>query len=468
MASQDLNFDETLKSLYAQYKERGYITEDQILDCAYSADILSKLTEKLLDLGVVIQEESVKIDAAKGEENYDASRTDYDALFKKIVEEYPELRSFIKYVKKIQAPQFKEWQTLIPQAKNGNKWAENRLFEMYLRLVVRTAWNQHNKYNIDFFDAIQEGAAGLLSAIEKYDMSEYNAFSAFIARPIANFITRNCDFPNYVLFDIPALVKENLFKIYDIYENHQCAECMCKPRKNECTTLQKEIMAKLECSLDDAQEYLNILTEHEHDIFDLAEETDYSAFDEVEQKNLRAWITRLMSELDPKEETVLRLRYSDLDRTLEDVGNMIGVTRERVRQIEQKALNKFKHPTRARILRGFLDGEEVLKRPRIIVYSEDLTKNDVIKVTPQKTVENKEKRIVSYPFMSRKKNIICSLKRKKIPGSVDWDNKNLYKLQKYVNQGMTISTIAAKMGLSKGAVSGKLNRLGWKTKNSTN
>lgn len=351
-----MNFDETLKSLYEQYKERGYITEDQILDCAYSADVLSKLTERLLDLGVVIQEEPVKAVAEKDEENYDASRTDYDVLFNKVVEECPELKSFIKYVKQIKPPQFKEWQTLFPQAKNGNHWAEDRLFEMYLRVVVKTAWHYHRKYNIDLCDAIQEGASGLLSAIEKFDISEYNAFTTFIARPIANFITRNCDLPNYVLFDIPTYYKDNLFKIYDIVENHQCPECMCKPRKNECETLKDEIVAKLDCSLEDAKEYLNIFTEHEHEIFDLPDENQVPAFDICSQKQLEQVVRSILMDLSPKEQYVIRERYiSEHQKTLEDVGDFLGVTRERVRQIEMQALNKLKHPTRARALRSFLD-----------------------------------------------------------------------------------------------------------------
>lgn len=355
MSSQETDFNKLVESLYAQYKERGYITEDQILKCGCSFDVVSKLTERLLDIGVIIQEEKVN-KAADEEENYDASRTDYDVLFKRVVEECPELKSFIKYVKQIKPPQFKEWQTLFPQAKNGNHWAEDRLFEMYLRMVVKTAWNYHRKYNIDLCDAIQEGATGLLSAIEKFDISEYNAFTTFIARPIANFITRNCDLPNYVLFDIPTYYKDNLFKIYDIVENHQCPECMCKPRKNECETLKDEIVAKLDCSLEEAKEYLNIFTEHEHEIFDLPDKHQVPAFDICSQKQLEQVVRSILMDLNPKEQYVIRERYiSEQQNTLEDVGDFLGVTRERVRQIEMHALYKLKHPTRARALRSFLD-----------------------------------------------------------------------------------------------------------------
>ena len=423
MASQDMNFDETLKSLYEQYKERGYITEDQILDCAYSADVLSKLTERLLDLGVVIQEEPVKAVAEKDEENYDASRTDYDVLFNKVVEECPELKSFIKYVKQIKPPQFKEWQTLFPQAKNGNHWAEDRLFEMYLRVVVKTAWNYHKKYNIDLSDAIQEGATGLLSAIEKFDISEYNAFTTFIARPIANTITRNCEFPYYVIYDLPTLIKEDLIKIYEIYENHQCPECMCKPRKNECETLKDEIVAKLNCSLEDAREYLNILTEHEHEIFDLPDENLVPAFDICSQKQLEQVVRSILMDLSPKEQYVIRERYiSEQQKTLEDVGDFLGVTRERVRQIEIQALNKLKHPTRARALRSFLDDGTS--------YSvANMMRSDV-------------------QTQSRVKTNIADSNKLDEPDEV-WDVDRVNELRKYLDQGLPYSEVMAKMNIPK-------------------
>ena len=90
----------------------------------------------------------------------------------------------------------------------------------------------------------------------------------------------------------------------------------------------------------------------------IADETAKNPFTSAAQKNLRKIVTQILSELDPKEETVLRQRFgmsTNKTSTLEEVGEYIGVTRERIRQIEQKALNKLKHPTRARKLRSFLE-----------------------------------------------------------------------------------------------------------------
>lgn len=449
MPSQETDFNKLVESLYAQYKERGYITEDQILQCGCSFDVVSKLTERLLDIGVIIQEEKAN-KASDEEENYDASRTDYDVLFKKVVEECPELKSFIKYVKRIKPPQFKEWQTLFPQAKNGNRWAEDRLFEMYLRVVVKTAWHYHRKYNIDLCDAIQEGASGLLSAIEKFDISEYNAFTTFIARPIANFITRNCDLPNYVLFDIPTYYKDNLFKIYDIVENHQCPECMCKRRKNECETLKDEIMSVLDCSLIDATKYLNLYTPHQYEIFELIDEEQESAFDIEARKNLKEILCQILSELTTTEEYVLRARHgfvSDAPMSLEEVGNVIGVTRERVRQIEQKALNKLKHPTRAAKLRSFLDGMPggfaAKKNPDVVA----------IEKVVEDTIKGKKR--------CRKPKII----EEEYQGTTRWAPGDVSKMLRLLKQGMTCSQIGRKIRKSKSAVIGKLRRLGIKVTN---
>lgn len=447
MASQNVNFDETLKSLYSQYKERGYITEDQILDCAYSADVLSRLTERLLDLGVVIREKSVKTDDNKEEAPRDSSRIDYDDLFNKVVAEYPELKSFIKYVKQIKPPQFKEWQTLFPQAKSGNKWAEDRLFEMYLRVVVKTAWHYHKTYNMDLCDAIQEGATGLLSAIEKFDISEYNAFTTFIARPIANFITRNCDLPNYVLFDIPTYYKDNLFKIYDIVENHQCPECMCKPKKNDCETLKAEIMSVLDCDYKTATKYLNYVTENDHEIYNIVDEDNLSPFDLCAQKNLQEIVDDILSELSEQEVLVLKERHgidTDVPKTLEEVGNSIGATRERVRQIEQKALNKLKHPTRAKKLRSFIETS--------YNSEESAEKNQQdLKDKATKPAEQSEKRKKARPPKQQTQQVMFQL---------PWAEFDVRLLKNLYEQGCNAAEIARKVYRTKKEVREEIERLG--------
>lgn len=420
-------FEEAFTRLYTTAKTRGYITEDEILNVGSSSYDVARLTEKLMDHGVIIKEEKVS-----GEEEYDSSRIDYAELFKKIVSEFPEFKTFMRYVGKIQPPQKNEWQQLFPQFKMGNRWAYERLFEMYLRVVIKTAWYYYTTYEMSFADALQEGCAGLMQAINKFDITEYSSLPTFIARPIIGYITRYCDLPCYTVFDIPAHVKDNLFKIYDIVSNHQCPECMCKKRKNECETLKDEIMAKLECSLPEAAEYLNLLTEHETEIFDLADENAETVFDIQAKKELKRLVDDIVSTIPEQERLVLIKRYGLDDgesKTLEKIGLELGLTRERVRQIEQKALNLLKHPTRGRRLALFKFGKLSVRSIEDDKYS----------------------------------NTAKSIK-KVMHTDCRWTGKDLKKLRRLVDRGLSATSIGKELNKSKSAVIGKLYRLGWKFK----
>lgn len=419
--------EEAFDSLYITAKTRGYVTEDEILNIGSSSYDVARLTEKLLDHNVIIREEKII-----NETEYDASKTDYDRLYKRIIQDFPELKSFIQYVSKIQPPQKNEWQRLLPQVKSENKWAVKRIFEMYLRVVIKMAWYYHRNYDLSFEDAIQNGAAGLLYAIYRFDITEYTSFPGFIARPIQGYITRYCDIPNYSLFVLPVTVKADLFKIYNIFSNHQCPECMSKKRKNECETLKDEIMVKLGCSLPEATEYINLLTEHENEIFDLVDENAETVFDIHAKKELKSIVDDIVSTIPEQERLVLIKRYGLEDgesKTLDKVGHELGLTRERVRQIEQKALNLLKHPSRVRRLALFKFG-------KLSVRSiEDDKPSNTAKCTNKVTRTD------------------CG-----------WTSKDLKKLRKLVDRRLSATSIGKKLNKSKSAVIGKLYRLGWKFK----
>lgn len=429
-------FERQVYEFYCLYKKRGYITEDEVLESNDSFSYISRLTERLLDLGVVIQQKPV----SPREEVYDAGRTNYERLYKTIVEEFPELKKFIKTIRKIRPPQKNEWQQLIPQAKSGNRWAYERLIEMYLRVVVKTAWYHYRKYDMSFVDAIQDGVCGLMYAIEVYDITEHNLFTTFISRPIVAHIVRNCDFPNHTLFYIPYHIKENLLKIHDLVQMHQCQECLCG-EKVDCETLKDEIMAKLNCSLEVATMFLNLSTEYKNNIYDLIDEDAESPFETYSQNELRKVIAKLLTELEPKEESILTMRFgliSGNTRTLEEVGEAFGITRERVRQMEQKALNRLKHPTRSRLLRSFLSSD--------VGTSSLQTANSILEY---KNCIDCQTHIVSPS-----------------PSQFDkgWSFYDVRKLKKLIDKGLSASEIGAKLNKSKNAVIGKLHRLGWQFK----
>ncbi len=430
--------DTVIEFLFNKYKSQGFLTEDELFDYAteHSLSIMDTgiVTDKLLSMGVIIRNPP-----KDDKEEYDASKIDYNELFNKILIEFPQAKSLIKYIKKVQPPQKNEWQELFPQINNNNAWAYQRLFDMYLRQVLRTAWQYYQTYNLSFLDAFQEGCAGLIQAIEKFDTSEYNSFPAFVTRPIMNLMTRNCDLPQGRMFDVPYHIKENLYKIYTIVDEHYCQECMGQKRKNECETLKDEIMTKLDCSLAEATEYLNILTGHEFKIFDLID-ADWNDPVELYSRNeLKQVVDKLFQELLPQDQMVLMYRYGIGPReaqTLEEVGESLGVTRERVRQIEQKALNKLKHPTRAKILRSFLEAGG----------------------TP---VNCGYKNLKDY--ISRVAPSINSMPRKASPSVITpWTAADIKTMLKLAKQGKSASEIGNVLNRSRSSVIGKLNRLGVK------
>lgn len=436
-------FEQIVNRLYEQYKNRGYITEDEVLDSDCSFDVLSAVTERLLDLGVIIKEEK-----PEAEEEYDASRIDYNEILDKILAQHPELKTFIKYVRKIQSPQWKEWQSLLPQVESGNKWAKERLFGMYLRVVLKQAWYSHCEYGVSLLDAIQDGCYGLLYAISAFDRTENNSFLSYLTLAITGHIRRSADVPYYQFITTPVHIKDNLYKIYSLYENHFCPECMCKRRKNECETLKDEIMVALDCSLAEAKEYLNLLTPYYNEIYELFDDEQETPFDLEARANLKKVVVRLLSELSQTEEIVLRARYGfidDMPLSLEDTGKLIGgVTRERVRQIEQVALNKLKHPTRARQLRSFLEDS------RYGFWSKRVAE----------TQSSDDNRIEKKKRGRKPKEVVESY-----VGTTRWNPGDVSKMIRLVKQGLSCSQIGVRIRKSKSAVIGKLRRLGIKVTN---
>lgn len=349
-----------VEKIYDIYRSRGFVKEDEILDTASDASLsildINWLTETLLARGVIIRDDEPP--RSSDDDEYDARKIDYDALFSKVVAFAPKLECFIEYVKSIQPAQRGEWVGLIPQARNGNKWAYNRLFEMNLRVVIKNAWYYAETYNVSLDDAIQEGCIGLMYAIDKFDQSEYNSFPGFVARPISGHIQRGTDFSYSPLFDFPALFKDGLYKIFELVENHSCHHCFCGD-KCGCNNLATEVMSKLECSKDDAKDFLEFFAEYKP--IDNNVEDDYfdQPFDSVSRAELKKIIHEILGELDnPREERVLRMRFGFEGiepMCLEEIGVFFGMTRERVRQIEQKAIQKLRHPVRAQRLKSFID-----------------------------------------------------------------------------------------------------------------
>ena len=208
---------------------------------------------------------------------------------------------------------------------------------------------------------VQDGNIGLMKAVDKFDYRLGNKFSTYATNWINQAILRSIADQARTI-RIPVHMIDNIHKI-----NRASRQFMHKyGRQPTAEELSKiiylpvdKIHKAMKVNLKPISLEAPMGTEDDSSRMEIiADETAKNPFTAAAQKNLRKIVTQILSELDPKEETVLRQRFgmsTNKTSTLEEVGEYIGVTRERIRQIEQKALSKLKHPIRAKKLRSFLE-----------------------------------------------------------------------------------------------------------------
>ncbi len=240
--------------------------------------------------------------------------------------------------------------------------AKREMIEANLRLVIKFAKKSSNRgLGLDFSDLVQDGNIGLMKAVDKFDYRLGNKFSTYATNWIQQGISRSIADQARTI-RIPVHMIDNIHKIQRAsrqfmhkYGRQPTAEELSKIIYLPVDKIHKALKVNLKPMSLDAP----VGSEDDSSRSEIiADETARNPFTSAAQKNLRKIVTQILSELDPKEETVLRQRFgmsTNKTSTLEEVGEYIGVTRERIRQIEQKALNKLKHPTRARKLRSFLE-----------------------------------------------------------------------------------------------------------------
>ena len=339
---------EIISCSYELYKSRGYVTEDEIFGLVAENNIslfeTNAILEALLDKGVLIQDKPL-IQNKNNDDDYDLARIDYDVLYQNILKVCPHLKIFIKKVASVAPPKRNEWVKLLEQSKAGNAWASNRLFEMYLRVVVNRAWVMYKKYDLSLDDAIQDGCLGLMYALEKFDITENNSLPGYIPFAISNYIKRNIAFPPVTEIEFPAILHEILLKCYPVVKKHHCTFCIHYGVK--CPQLINDIIEELECSKDEALSYLYFFQERLE-----LEESSLGSFDieqEILEKDALRVLSYMLHELPDREEYVLKMRWGidfDEELSLEEIGLKFNITRERVRQIENKGIKRLKHTSR--------------------------------------------------------------------------------------------------------------------------
>lgn len=354
--------DVLVEKLYKNYTMHGFISEQEIFESVQENNIplfeIEYICDQLLSKGVVIRD--IDEDDSDRENDYDRSNTDYEAIYKTVCDIEPSLCSFITYVQSIQPPQNREWMNLLPQAQNGNAYARNRIFEMYMRVAIKMALSFSGRYDLPLADTIQDGMIGLYTAIGKFEYGKQDMFTTYFPFWIRQSIMREAATRNPTIY-IPVHVKDRLFSIYDIEDHHSCEMC---EKQEICPTLITEIAQTFECEYEEALrlhkylipfESIEELLENNEDVLSDQGLLWENIFCEMEKEAIHVAIYQVLSMLSEKERHVLCQRYgllNDEPMTLEQVGNEMGVTRERIRQIEAKAIRKLQHHTRIQKLKS--------------------------------------------------------------------------------------------------------------------
>ena len=355
-----------VETLIEKGKNGGLSDEDfdkALEEMDYNIDELDKLCEVLEDNGVELPG---GLSSAELEEiEKEVSKFETSANMEKILEQEgvtidDPVRQYLKEIGRIPLLDAEQEKTLAERMLNGDESAKEKLVESNLRLVVSIA-KKYLGRGMYFLDLIQEGNLGLMKAVEKFDYTKGYKFSTYATWWIRQAITR-------AIADQARTIRIPVHMVETIHKVTKYSRQMQQELGREPTA--EEIGEKIGLSADRVRDILKmsqdpvsletpIGEEEDSHLGDFIPDDDTPApADAAASTILREVIERELHTLTPREEHVIKLRfglYDGRNRTLEEVGKEFDITRERIRQIEAKALRKLRHPSRARHLRGFLD-----------------------------------------------------------------------------------------------------------------
>ena len=350
-----------VKELLELGKQKGQLNNQDILDAIGEIDFdpeqLEKLYDNLEQQGIEIVEDmgDIKIDDIDLGEGKDS-----DFVADGAVTVDDPVKVYLKEIGRVPLLSSEEEIDLAIRIANGDVQAKQRLSEANLRLVVSIA-KRYLGRGMQFLDLIQEGNLGLIKAVDKFDYTKGFKFSTYATWWIRQAITR-------AIADQARTIRIPVHMVETINKVKKVQSQLLHQNGHEPTP--DEIADELDLPVDKVREIMRVAQEPVSLETPIGEEEDShlgdfipddgapAPADAASHTMLREQLSDVLSTLTPREEKVLRLRFGLEDgrsRTLEEVGKEFNVTRERIRQIEAKALRKLRHPSRGRKLKDYLD-----------------------------------------------------------------------------------------------------------------
>ena len=354
-------FEQRKEELLKKAKEKGVLTYEELAESLkgleLDADSLDELYNAFHDNNIEIISENFEDEDDSDDDGEEISIEDV-ALPKNASINDP-VRMYLKEIGKISLLSLDEELALSKRVEEGDEEAKRLLAESNLRLVVSIA-KRYVGRNLSFLDLIQEGNIGLMKAVDKFDASKGYKFSTYATWWIRQAITRAIA-DQAKTIRVPVHMVETINKLKRI-QRQMTLELNREPTEAELAkkmnTTEEKVREIFKISQDPLSLETPIGEEDDSHLGDfLKDESSMSPEEYAINEVLKDEIEEVLCTLTPREEEVLKLRFGlkgGTCHTLEEVGNMFGVTRERIRQIEAKALRKLRHPSRSRKLKAYL------------------------------------------------------------------------------------------------------------------